>query len=282
MVLMITTTAFALLCGAALGVFVAAVCLGVCVLYATLWHLARGVPANTRVVPLESVNWRTGDIVITTHYNDDFSDVVKKRMPNHAGLVWVHPDHGTCIVETGYLPFASTNEPVCVIANACTFDGTRVTKLADYVRAYPYLCLYHRPYLGPCISSTDFAVVVNAAMLVPFEPLLSSKIHAGFYVGVGMISMAPPFGHVGKMLVGTARSNAAMSNTNTNTNALQGVICSELIVQMLQALGVIDSDADAMLTPTGLASPSGCLDRIAGGKWGTEHRVTTRHETHPP
>jgi hypothetical protein len=224
---------------------------------------------------LEQVPWRTGDVVLTTHAGADTLAFFTKRMPNHAALVWVHPEHGACLVETAFSSSATGQEPTCVVSDACTFDGTRVTPLADYVRAYPYLGIHRRPFLGPDIADADMAAAVAAAMPVPFEPLLGSESNAGFVLGLALRAMAAPLGPLGKWIVDTTRSPPAQR---------RGVFCSELVVHILQALALVRADDDAALPPAGLTSLTGFLDRAAAaphGAWGPEH-VVVAHSTHQP
>jgi len=249
--------------GIVLACVLGAVFVFACVLYA---HIVQSpFPRTFPTVAAETVPWRTGDVVITQSHRPEFKRAFLEGLPSHAALIWVHPEHGPCVVETSHTDAPSGKEPPCVLTGEATYSGTRVTRIEDYARAYPKDLKFRRPYNGPEIDTTRMEAAVRAELDTPFEPFLI-RVHPVFVTAVALGSAWPAVGDA--LLALCPRSTEAIDGTDAkNTrrnrgNRTRSVFCSELVVRLLQDVGVVDEQAHTALSPLSLSSYSQRLDKL--------------------
>jgi hypothetical protein len=268
------------------------VLLGAALFSAMMWHYAHSPFPDSPPIQAENVQWRTGDVVLTKSADDTkFKGFCTKRLPSHAALMWVHPEHGPCIIETSPENTQLKEPPLCAMTGQRTVTGTRVTRLDDYVRASPTDRIYRRAYLGATITDSQMDAAVRAALHTPFEPMLVN-IQPMFLIGIistslwpsaskPLFALTPRPSTPSVSSVSSAPSAPSVPSVPSLPARSKTVFCSELVVQILQDVGVVHSHVSPTMSPLALSSYGQRLDTVAtnGATWASEEHVVFPHTT---
>lgn len=255
--------------GAGIGV---AVVLGALVILFSLFLVH--VQASTRdiqavpVVNAMSTTWHNGDLILTQHHAFHLATIpVLCRMTVHVGLVWVHPTFGPCIVDTHEAHRQHEQMPD-VFTNTRPRAGTRVVRLADYIKEYDGIVL-RRPVVRGAVNGAALAdAIENWALYQPFDHWVS---HAQpmYLAAIGISSAMPRTAQWLARLPGPSH--------DTHKHRLRGVYCTELAAKLLQRVGALDPAYHShVCSPLAFTSACGQIDRAAapyGIAWGPEQRV---------
>lgn len=257
--------------GAGIGV---AVVLGALVVVFVLFlvHLRASTPdiAAAPVVSAMSTTWHDGDLILTQHHAYQLNAIpVLNRMPVHVGLVWVHPTFGPCVVDTHEAHRPHEQMPDA-FTNTRPRAGTRVVRLADYIKEYRGIVL-RRPVVRGVVNHAALAdAIENWALYQPFDYWVS-RMQPAYITAIGMSSAVPRVAQLMARLLG--------SSHDQHKRRLRGVYCTELAAKLLQRAGALDPAFHSHLcSPVAFTSACGQIDRAAalhGIAWGPEERVVS-------
>lgn len=249
--------------GLVLGFVLVLVLAALCALCAVLLvHLGRCPDIYAApVVSAAAAPWRDGDLVLTqAGANGLAAYPVVNRVLVHAGLVWVHPTLGPCVVETSGGPL-----PDALSGTAKT--GVRVCRVPDYVAE----CAggaWRRALCRGQLDAAALAAAVAWAYEQPFDAYVHGVASPAWVLAISASAAAPALSRFIATHVVPSHDAAGAR--------LRGVYCSELVAELLKRAGGIDAAFDSHLCYAGgFTSTHRQLDDRAlnGIAWGPEERL---------
>lgn len=270
-------TAAKLVRGAAVG---AAVALGVVILTLLVTVLASVVQAHAcfadmatmPAVDVDAATWRTGDLILTQHAAWALDAVpLVRNFCVHAGVVWVHPTYGPCVVDTHLTRKKDERQLRDVRTGERPLGGTRVVCVGEYVREYGGRVV-RRPLVRGQVDAAALASAVDDwATHQPFDPLVSAG-QPLVMMGIGASAWSRPLARALAAVGGPMYDGAGAR--------LRGVYCTELVAELLQRAGALDPSFPAhVCSPVAFSSRAGIIDAagaVRGVAWGPEERLTCR------
>jgi len=210
-----------------------------------------------------TTTWHDGDLILTQHSNYGLHKYpFVHRVLVHAGIVWIHPEMGPCVVD-------ASGEKRADALSKTQKSGVRVSTIEDYLTEFPGF-VWRRPVIRGRVDNALLSEAVTTwAAAQPFDPLVHEIKNPAWVLAIAASAFLPALAQFIETYVVPAHDSQG--------TRLRGVYCSELVAKLLQKTGALDPAFPAHLCYAGgFTSTHRQIDAatLNGLQWGREERLT--------